>query len=939
MTRMIPSTRGAGHFSRLILRSLLPAMMLATSVPALAQTPGLVTQLNSLPPALDSLPLQRFRYFYDQRAFPYDQIPAGAYQQAIAQHEAQFGPLRTQTAPLIFNQSLWTLIGPSHISTSPTTSGRTNTIAIDPTNTSVIYVGAATGGVWKTTNGGTSWTPLTDTQCSVAMGSIAIDPSNHLIVYAGTGEENFSADSYSGCGILKSTDGGTTWTQLGASIFAPSGAAGATIGKIAIHPTITSTLLVASNFGLYRSTDSGSTYSQVLSGTATDVVIDPVNPNTMYAALGNIFGSGSNGVYMSTNAGATWAPLGGGLPTSNVGRIGLAVAASASGTVYATVQNVSTFALLGIWKTTNFGSTWTQLSANGVSCAVQCWYDMYVAVDPTNANTVYFGGLSIYKSTDGGSNFSDIGSSIHVDQHALTFQPGNANTLVVGNDGGVFMSTNGGSTWSSLNTNLAITQFYPGLSLNPASTSRLLGGTQDNDVLIYGGNIVWDSANLGCDGGFTAIDFVTPTTGYGECQWSQNSSFSGPQRTTNIDVNPFVLVTTGINNADPARFIPPIVMSPSNSQTLYFGTNKVYKTTNQGTNWTASGTTLGGNLVMIAEAPSNSSIIYATATNGLVYKSTDSNASYASVSAGLPARVPTYVAIHPTDPNTAFVTVSGFGTGHVWKTTNGGTSWSDISGNLPNIPANAVLLDPTAPTTEIMVGTDLGVYRSHNGGTSWVTFNTGLPNVPVLDLKYNAGAGIVYAATHGRGVWKATNFGQVVATHDFNGDAKSDIAFRDTSGNAAIWLMSGTAVLNPNSSFVANVAGQWSIVGQRDFNGDGKADLLWHDTGGNVAIWEMNGTTVLNASTSFVANVPTPQWSIVGTGDFNGDTMGDLLWQDMSGNVAIWEMNGTTILNENSSFVANVASQWSIKGTGDFNGDGKADILWQDTPATWRSGR
>jgi hypothetical protein len=168
------------------------------------------------------------------------------------------------------------------------------------------------------------------------------------------------------------------------------------------------------------------------------------------------------------------------------------------------------------------------------------------------------------------------------------------------------------------------------------------------------------------------------------------------------------------------------------------------------------------------------------------------------------------------------------------------------------------------------------------------------------------------------------------SAHDFNGDGFSDIAWRDTSGNVAIWEMNGNTVLNRNSSFVANVPAQWTIVGQRDFNGDGYADLLWHDTSGNVAIWEMNGTTVLNANSSFVANVPT-NWSIVGTGDFNGDGMGDLLWQDTSGNVAVWEMNGTTILNQNSSFVATVSSAWSVTGTGDFNGDGMSDILWRDT--------
>jgi metallopeptidase family M12-like protein/VCBS repeat protein len=166
-------------------------------------------------------------------------------------------------------------------------------------------------------------------------------------------------------------------------------------------------------------------------------------------------------------------------------------------------------------------------------------------------------------------------------------------------------------------------------------------------------------------------------------------------------------------------------------------------------------------------------------------------------------------------------------------------------------------------------------------------------------------------------------------THDFNNDSFSDIAFRDTSGNTAIWLMNGTTVTNSDSSFVATVPSQRAIVGQRDFNGDGKADLLWRDNSGDVAIWLMNGTTVLNPNSTFVANVPT-NWGVAGTGDFNGDGFGDLLWQDTSGNVAIWLMNGTTVTNQNSSFVATVPSQWSIRGTGDFNGDGKTDILWQD---------
>jgi photosystem II stability/assembly factor-like uncharacterized protein len=714
--------------------------------------------LGQMPPAAVNDKLLEYQYFYQQRAYPYQQIPPGALRRARQQHEQQFGAIQSQIQPA-FLQNTWTAIGPSQISSNPTTSGRTNTIAVDPTNTNIIYIGAATGGVWKTTNGGTTWTPLTDTQCSLAMGSIAIDPSNTLVVYAGTGEQNFSGDSYYGCGVLKSTDGGTTWTQIGAAVFAPPNQAGARISKIAVNPTSTSMLLVASDFGLYRSTDGGSTFALAVAGTATDVAIDPVSPSTAYAGLRG------DGIYTSTDFGVTWTKLAGGLPTTNVDRINLAIAASSSATVYASVSNGSAASfgtLLGIWKTTNHGTNWTQLTATGATCGTQCWYDMYVAVDPTNANTVYFGGLSIWKSTDGGSTFSNIGSAIHTDQHALTFQPGNATTIYAGNDGGVFMSTNGGSTWTSLNTNLAITQFYPGLSIPPNSISTATGGTQDNSTLLYSGpSTIWAPLAFvgvgGCDGGFTAIDFATPTTGYAECQWVSNSGpppYSGPRLSTNIGVNAYNLVTNGINLADPGQFIAPLVMSPSNSHTLYFGTNKIYKTTNQGTNWIASGTTLFGNVTFMAEAPSNANVVYAGSSFGVVYKSTDGNATYTAINTGLPNRVPTYLVVHPTDANTAFVTFSGFGTGHVFKTTNGGTSWSDISGNLPDIPTNTILIDPSAPTLEIMVGTDLGVYQSHDGGMTWSPFNNGLPNVPVLDLKLNAG--VVFAATHGRSVWKAT---------------------------------------------------------------------------------------------------------------------------------------------------------------------------------------
>ncbi|MFL6796063.1 MAG: FG-GAP-like repeat-containing protein [Xanthobacteraceae bacterium] len=900
--------------------------------PAAAQAPGdILERLRSLPPQAQTTAVQRYLYFYEQRAYPNQSIPAGAMERARIDHERQFGPLRPpqpQSANPYFNQNQWSSIGPAPAGSY---SGRINSIVVHPTDPNSVFIGAATGGVWKTSNGGTNWSPLTDTQCSTAMGSIAIDPSNPNIIYAGTGEANFSADSYYGCGVLKSTDGGGSWTQLGASVFDTT-TGGASIAKLVIHPTNTQTILVASSFGLYRSTDGGANFTQVLAGTATDVVFDPSNPNIAYAALGNIFGNASNGVYQSTDAGASFpTKLTTGFAGSNVGRISLGLAASAPQTIYAAVQNSSTFALLGIWKTTN-ASSWSQISATGASCASQCWYDIYLAVDPTNANTVYFGGFSVFKSTDGGSNFSDIGSSIHVDQHAFAFQPGNASVIYAGNDGGVYKSSNGGANWTSLNTNLSITQFYAGLSLHPSDSNIALGGTQDNHTVRYSGSPGWTAVPFsgvgGCDGGFTVIDQATPTTQYAECQWEAGQSYSGPRRSDNG--GSFVVKTNGITTSESALFVPPLVGSPSTATTLYFGTVRVYKTTDRGDTWTGSSTTIvsgsRAGVTAIAQAPSDANVIYAAGNNGAgVFKSTDGNSTYNAVNTGLPNRVPTYLAVHPTSPNTAFVVYSGFGGGHVYKTTNGGTNWTDISGNLPDIPVNAIVLDALFPANEIWVGTDLGVYRTTNGGTDWNVYNFGLPNVPVLDLKYSAGTGILAAATHGRGVFYASIGGaKRTATHDFDGNGKSDIAWREVGGTPAVWLMNSAQVVQ--SATFGVVPNSWLLVSQRDFNGDGKYDWLWRDSSGAVALWFFDGTLV--PATANLGVIGT-NWTIVGTGDFNGDRKGDILWRENGGTIAIWLMNGSVVLQ--SAALGTVGSSWSVAGTGDFNGDGNRDILWRDS--------
>lgn len=250
----------------------------------------------------------------------------------------------------------------------------------------------------------------------------------------------------------------------------------------------------------------------------------------------------------------------------------------------------------------------------------------------------------------------------------------------------------------------------------------------------------------------TAIDFNTPSTAYGETQWG-DPTFEGPRRSDNVGVSSFVLKTNGIDLSESAQFIPPLVMSPSDSTRLYFGTCRVYRTTDKAETWTPISPVCGtwsGTLTAIAEAPLSSQVIYAGTSTGGVRVTTDGGTNWTLITSGLPVRFVKAVAVHPSLASTAFVTFSGFGTGHVFKTTNTGVSWTNISGNLPDVPVNAILLDPGDPTTTIYIGTDLGVFKTSNGGATWVPFNTGLPNVAVFDLAFRSGAGVLVAATHGR---------------------------------------------------------------------------------------------------------------------------------------------------------------------------------------------
>lgn len=762
-------------------------------------------------------PFGAIKYFHDLRAYPADRIPPRARENAMAQmrlrwprsfelrQAAQLGAPSSSTS--------WVPLGPAPLTSgSATYSGRVNSIAVDSANPQRIFIGGAQGGVWRTVDGGASWTPLTDSQCSLAMGSVVIDPVNTQIIYAGTGEQNFSGDSFYGCGVLRSADGGATWVQLGSTVFQTS-SGGAKISRIVIDKTTagsasTTTIFAASDRGLYRSTNSGDTWTSVLTGVVTDLVANPATPSTLDAAVGNAFGNTANGVYRSVDGGLTFTKLSGGLPTLLVGRIALAISPSNPLRLYAAVQTAIDSSgtnggkLLGIWTTVDGGTVWTQAAASGAFCATQCWYDMVIAVDPVTPSTVYFGGFSTYKSVDSATTFTDIGQSIHVDVHALAFDTRTPATVYVGSDGGVWASANAGTTFTSLNTNLSLTQFYAGVSMSPASATVLLGGTQDNGTLQWGGAQSWPQV-IGGDGGYTAINPLTPTTMFGETQWSQGSG-QGPLRKDATSLG-FVTRNSGIDVSDAAAFIPPIAMDLARPRILYFGTNKLYRTANNGDSWTAISPTLGrttsGVINAIGVAQSDSLTVYAGTTDGQVQYTHDLGVTW-TLATGLANAVVSDFAVDRRDAKTAFVTFHGFAATKVYKTVNGGASWTNITFDLPNIPVLAIVLEPG--TRDLDIGTDLGVFTLRDGTTSWSAITAGLPNVAVYDLVYDAPRGRIIAATHGRGMF----------TLDVNVAALRG----DINGNGVVEAVDAQIIL-------AAVVGNALPAGARRFpNGDANCD-------------------------------------------------------------------------------------------------------------------
>ena len=691
-----------------------------------------------------------------QRAYPYNRINFEQLKEARA--EARVMEIETERG----RGGVWVERGPTNIG------ARVTDLAVHPTSTNVVYAAMASGGVFKSTNGGINWTPIFDEQAVLTIGDLAIDPNNHSTIYVGTGEANSSSFSWFGEGLYKSTDAGVTWSYIGLEETRY-------IGRVIVDPNDSDRIWVAgmgslfgtdSNRGVYRSLDAGDSWDKIFaltdSTSAVDLAIHPTQTDTIYVAMwervrGLTYrrsGGPSSGIYRSYDGGDTWTELTNGLPSgAGVGRIGISVAESSPNIIYAFYCDDPGY-FYGVYKSTDGGDTWNQTNDGNLSNLTSSfgWYFGQIRVDPSDHTRAFVMGVPFYRTENGGFSWQEVGSDNHVDHHAMAFDPFATSRIYSGNDGGIYVSNDSGDNWTKL-YDQPTNQFYA-IEIDYQNPDRLYGGTQDNGTLrtVDGNPDDWERI-FGGDGFYVVVDPTDSNTIFCEYQWGN------AYKSTDFGYS-WGWALNGVNDGDRRNWSSPIVMDPSDPSTLYFGTYRVWKTTDQADSWNAisgdltnGGAGTFGTVTTIAVAPTDPDVIYVGTDDSHVWVTLNGGANWTDVSGSLPNRWSTRVAVDPTDAGIAYATFSGLrwneNIGYVYRTDDAGATWTDITGNLPGAPVNALVVDPDHPEI-LYVGSDVGCFFTMDLGTTWGVVGTGLPAVPVFDLKLHEPTRMLVAGTHGR---------------------------------------------------------------------------------------------------------------------------------------------------------------------------------------------
>lgn len=721
--------------------------------------------------------------WFTSRAYPDPYYLNDKYMNGWYQAQA----LRNQQIALRGNQALsgmWNAIGPDN-----GIGGRILSIAIDPTNSNKLFAGSASGGIWKSTTAGSSWSAVTTGLPVLGVSSIIIDPANANIIYAGTGEV-YRIDSVSGTplpgntgfnvwktrgtygiGIIKSTDGGTTWSQVLTrstnQLFA--------VQTLKFDPSNSNTVYACATDGLYRSANSGSTWTKIFDVTyVTDVVINGTN---IVASVGNL-GNTVKGIYKSTDNGTTWSKITTGLPASFQGFIKMSWLSSDPNTIVASIGVSEAAGVNELYRSTNFGTSWSVLSSS-THTQWQYWSAHDVAINPFATDSLIFGGVDCFRykiSTAGKS----AAFTMHDDIHDVQFVTTQRGTAYVCGDGGIYKTTNGGSAWSAINTGLQATQFYASIGVSTTDANLYVGGLQDNGQVVFNGSAWSTVGGVGGDGAACGID---PSN---DNNMLVSRDARGVYRSTNRGGTASSVASYWGSVADSrTAFVAPLAYSKSSPSIVYLASDNLHRSTTGGTSFSNNAYSTATNYIdaqrktaiALAVSPINANKVYVSVSNFAQYdndadniyvtgnpnvlKTTTGNTPFTSImgSGGntLPNRFVMDFAIDPVDDNIVFAAVGGFGTSHIYMTSDGGTNWTAVGTGLPDVPFNAVLIDPVDPNI-IYAGGDLGVYVSPNRGGAWYDFNNGMWDaVQVVDLQATSDNQLL-AATHGKGLFRGVRY-------------------------------------------------------------------------------------------------------------------------------------------------------------------------------------
>ena len=625
--------------------------------------------------------------------------------------------------------------------------GRVNVIAFHPTDTFTMWAGAPSGGLWKTVDGGNNWTTNTDFLSNLGISDIAINPHNPDEMYIATGDRN--AGDTESFGVLKSVDGGQNWDLTGLVFSLPGNAR---VYRLLLDSAQSDVLFAATSSGIYKTVDGGVNWDQKTTTSTRDLEFAGGSNQILLAVEGGT-------VLKTTDGGDTWNPSGIGIPTDNLGRVNLAVSPSDPSVAYIVMANQES-GFRGVCRTEDTGDSWTLMSespnilgysADGSEAGGQGWYDLDITVDPENPQTIWVGGINVWRSINGGTTWFLAGHwtgdggmpAIHADQHFLCFHP-LTKKMWIGNDGGVWTDVNG--IWFIKSNKMSITQYYR-FGTSKLTAQRVIAGSQDNGthfrntggwVGVYGG-----------DGMESMIDHTDPNIVYATIYYGRlfRSEDAG---------GAFQEVSPG----DEGAWVTPFFMDPQDPQSIYSGFDRVKVSYARGGSWFYASPVLTNSgdpyLLHISVPETDASTVY-VARRRAIYKGVDFAADWINISSGLPTSSSigiSYVATDPFNAQIVYVTLSGYSDGNkVFKSTNGGQTWQNITGNLPNIAVFCIEPERSA-NRGLYVGTEFGVFFKDETMTDWVPYGTDFPNVQVTELEITDVNGKLRACTFGRGVWE-----------------------------------------------------------------------------------------------------------------------------------------------------------------------------------------